>query len=77
LVIVIVGVIVVVIVRVTVVIVRIVAVGVVRIVIPWIKSPPEAIDKNEDVTVVEMCMPPIPAAVPVRIMTRKRVILDE
>src|SRR5438034_11613305 len=68
---VIIGTVAVVIVRVTVV------VGVVRIVIPWVKSPPEATDKHKDLIIMEMCMVPVPISAPVCVMTLGSMVFDE
>src|SRR5207253_6507172 len=59
--------------NVSVVIVRIVIAGVIRQVIPReesiIQSEPEAVVKNKEPIVKEMCMPPVPVAVPISVMT--------
>ena len=67
--------IVVVIVRVIVIIVRVI--GVVRIVIPWVKSPPESVDEDKDDIIMKVGAMLVPIAMPVGIMTRKRVVPDE
>src|SRR6266700_1320388 len=58
--------------NVSVVIVRIVIAGVIRQVIPreesGIQSAPEAVVKNKEPIVKEMCMPPVPVAVPISVM---------
>ena len=69
--------IVVVIVRVIVIIVRVITVGVVRIVIPWVKSPPESVDEDKDDIIMKVGAMLVPIAMPVGIMTRKRVVPDE
>ena len=63
---------------VTVVIVIRIAGSVVRIVIPWIKSPPETVDKNKYPVVMEVSVMPVPITVPVVcVMPLGRVVLDE
>ena len=69
--------IVVVIVRVIVIIVRVITVGVVRIVIRWVKSPPGSVDEDKDDIIMKVGAMLVPIAMPVGIMTRKRVVPDE
>jgi len=68
---VIIGTVAVVIVRVTVV------VGVVRIVIPWVKSPPEAVNKNKHLVVMKVGVMSVPIAMPVGVMPRKRAVSEK
>src|SRR5437773_533688 len=55
------------------VVVRVIVVGVVRVVVPReepvIQSTPEAIDENKEAIVEEVCMTPVPIAVPILIVT--------
>src|SRR6266436_8407832 len=51
------------------------AVTVVRIVIPRVKSPPEAVGKNKDVAVIKVGVMPVPITVPVAIVTRKHPVI--
>src|SRR5438477_5122635 len=64
--------------NVSVVIVRIVVAGVIWQVIPreesGIQSAPEAVVKNKEPIVEEMCMPPVPVAVPICVMTFSDVV---
>jgi hypothetical protein len=69
---------VIIIVRVTVVIVRVtVIVGVIRIVIPWVKPPPQAADKDKHAVVMKVGAMPVPIAMPVGVMPLGRVVSNE
>src|SRR5262249_51824388 len=59
------------------VVIRVIAAGVVRIVIPWIKSPPETVEKNKNAIVMKMCMVSIPVSMPVSVVPRKRMVSYE
>src|SRR5262249_27759281 len=65
-------------VRVTVgVVIRIIAVAiaVVGIVIPCVEAPPETVDKNKDVTVIEVGTMPVPITMPITVMTGKHLVI--
>ena len=60
------------------VIIRIVVTGIIRQVIPriesGIQSEPEAVVKNKEPVAEEVCMPPVPVAVPICIMALRDVV---
>ena len=60
-----------------VVIVRVIVGRVIRGIIPWIKPPPGAVDEDEDATVMRVSASLVPIAMPVCIMSGKRMILHE
>src|SRR5437899_1767375 len=59
------------------VIVWVIVRGAGRVIVPWVKPPPEAVDEDEDVTTMKVGASLVPVAMPVGIVSGKRVILHE